>query len=387
MEYRESRVRLDSEIRIDQYGIMTAKARIARIGVQHYMVDGKLLRELRSEEEVKKSVDTFNNKPVTLNHPSIRVVTSKNAQNEMKGFVTDLSYDEGWVVANIHITHQDAIQAAQSTHTKFSNGYKADLDKLSSPGLWTDEYGVMGEKGQVYEYDAIQVGIEGNHVALVRSPRAGSGATFIDEDDVNEVITIDSNEQNENKINPMPTKETENNSPQIVKVHNITIGDSNFEISGDDASKVIAAVASLSGQLDGAKLKLDEANDKISTLENTKLDENLISAEVSARTAIWGQVATHLDSEIDYSLPVIEVKKLFLKSVAPNLATKIDSANESYVEGLWDVKQPVDATPEDTSKKILDSMDNQAPGGKVAKNDSLSELQEALNTARANYFK
>ena len=63
--------------RIDDQGFMQVGGVIARVGVQEYMIDGNLVRELRPESEVIKSARTFVRKPMTLNHPPT-FVTSEN---------------------------------------------------------------------------------------------------------------------------------------------------------------------------------------------------------------------------------------------------------------------------------------------------------------------
>lgn len=385
MQYRESHIIIDSPFDRDQFGMVTARAKIARIGIQTYRVDGKVIRELRSVDEVVKSVNTFTNKPVTLNHPFSKVVTSKNASTEVKGFVTDLGYEEGWMTATIHITHDEAITAAQTTHNKFSNGYMADLEFFDEPRIWIDELGVMGDVGAKYEYDAAQKNIEGNHVALVMNPRAGSDATFID-NSIDDIITIDTEDQinNEPNINIMP----ETTETKTIVMHSLTIGDSTFEISEDNSKEIIAAVNALNGKVDGLETSLAEANATINTLESTRTDSDAIASEVQERTETWALVAPHIDSDVDYNLSAVDIKKLYLKSVAPNLAAKIDSADDSYIEGLWDIKQP---EIKDDAAEINDELLEQqtSPTTKteaVADEDDLKDLRDKFNASRQNYF-
>lgn len=379
--YREDRVKLDSPIKVDDFGIMSARARIARIGVQKYRIDGKLVRELRSPEEVMKSVASFESKPITLNHPRERVVNSQNARYEMKGFVRDTSYVDGWIEATTYITHADAIESAQTTHSMFSAGYLAEVVFLDSPEIWIDTEGVMGEKGKEYEYDAYQQNISGNHVALTGAPRAGSSATFISDSEDSSVIIIDTDTDVKN------TKDMTENNNTVTKVYSVTIGDNSYEIQGDQSLAVIQAVAEMSGKLDGLEGQLEEANARVAQLESTRVDSNDIEAEVVERVTVWAQVQPHLDSTVDYSLSALDVKRLYLKSVSPHLAAKIDSASEAYIAGLWDVQQPAAKNDaQNLNEEVLTKMDSQPDTTKYAQNDDLAELQANYRASRAAFF-
>ena len=132
MQYREAKFKLDSTTRhVDANGAVHAKALIARVGIQKYYIDGKLIRELRPPEEVAASASEFENKPLTLDHPSVSV-NSGNVKNLMKGFVNGVKFDtaSGWLSADIHITHQDAFDASPTSHKEFSNGYFADIEEV-----------------------------------------------------------------------------------------------------------------------------------------------------------------------------------------------------------------------------------------------------------------
>lgn len=391
VKYRESTIKLDGALTIDEFGMAHGRARVARVGVQDYMINGRKVRELRSVKDVMDSVASFNNLPVTLNHPSQGLVTASNAKTEMKGFMTKVEFQDGWMVTDIHITHSDAVEAAQTTHNKFSNGYLADIVMLDSPQTWMDELGVMGEVGKTYDYDAYQTNIVGNHTALVENPRAGKDATFIS--DESEVIIIDCDNKPISLSMPkLNTDESTLTQKEIVKevVYSISIADTNYEIAGQDASKVVSAVSALSGKIDGLEIALKEANEKIEALGNVKTDESLISKEVETRTAIWALVKPYLDSEVDYSLTELEVKKLYLAKATPELAAKFATADTAYIEGVWDIKKPEPKKDaKDLNQKVITAVLNQNDNKEnfVADQDNEMEtLKKNLDAVRANYF-
>jgi uncharacterized protein len=373
-QYREQAIKVDSA-HIDHFGILRAKAKIARIGVQEYYQDGKIIRELRLPEEVKASAISFSHQIVTLDHPSV-FVDSGNAQHYSKGLSGEIAYKDGWLVGNVTVTHLDAVNAAQTTHKQFSNGYYTTLE--GTAGEWVDELGVMGESGKSYQYDCIQRNIEGNHIALVKKARAGSRATFTDAE---EEFTISHIEK------------TSNNMVKIVHSDRV------YEIEGDDAPAVADIVSDYKTQLDEA-LKKAESNEmradelaqlkkdkselegKIIGLEdsqkNQETDADVLASEIEARLKLWSQVQPHLDSKPDYSLSEIEIKKLYLTETSPELKGKIDSADENFINGIWLVKQPIikESTSDRLKRMFRDS--NTAPSQKT-------DL-EAYEDARRDYL-
>ena len=146
-------------------GYLRAWATIARTGVQHYTdADGSIRREYRPEAEVAspESLASFAGKAITLEHPPV-LLDSENTKNYQVGFSgTEVVYDNGFVRAVMTITDKDAIERIMRGDAKeVSAGYRVSYD--ATPGV-TDN----GEN-----YDGIQTGISGNHIAVVRRGRAG----------------------------------------------------------------------------------------------------------------------------------------------------------------------------------------------------------------------
>ena len=174
---------------IDDAGIAHGYARIARAGVYRYHVNE--LRQggvsvpddlqgfvgvFRPPDKVADSASLFADCPVILNH---QWLYPENKEKLIKGWSGLVDYVNGWLESPITLFADDAINAAQTTHKGFSNGYGASFEY--APGQWVDEDGLQGEKGTVYDYLYIQVPVSKNHIALVENgkARAGEGTGFV----------------------------------------------------------------------------------------------------------------------------------------------------------------------------------------------------------------
>jgi hypothetical protein len=155
---------------IDKYettpeGYLRAWATIARTGVQQYSnADGSIRREYRPETEVAapESLASFAGKAITLEHPPV-LLDSENTKDYQIGFSgTEIVYDNGFVRAVMTITDKDAIESIMRGDAReVSAGYKVSFDPTSG----------VTDNGE--NYDGVQTGIMGNHIAVVRRGRAG----------------------------------------------------------------------------------------------------------------------------------------------------------------------------------------------------------------------
>lgn len=126
----------------------------------------------RTPEEVfsEKTIASFENKPVTIEHPD-DFVNSSNYDKLAVGFVRDVSKKkvngQDVLVGNLIITKNDAIKIIKDGKKFLSCGYDCDI---------------VEKDGEFY-----QKNIRGNHVALCDNPRAGI-TMIIDEDSVKEEV-------------------------------------------------------------------------------------------------------------------------------------------------------------------------------------------------------
>jgi hypothetical protein len=166
-------------------GYLVAPGNLARTGVQDYRAyelgldaDGmdpmKVIRLHRPPEEVfdAASMASFENKPITIEHPPV-AVTADNWADFAKGEVRDVGRSGDLMTGTLVIRSKDAIEAVQSGKAQLSNGYTFELDM--TPGTTAD--------GRAY--DGVQRNIRGNHVALVDAARCGSACRIVDSDEGN----------------------------------------------------------------------------------------------------------------------------------------------------------------------------------------------------------
>jgi hypothetical protein len=159
-------------------GSLVVNARAARGGnVQDYLGTevGKpempIVRVYRDANEIfhKESLKTFGHKPVTLNHPR-GPVTSRTWKDVARGHTGEEVLRDGeFVRIPMMVSDQAAIDAVKGGHRELSVGYQCDLD--FTPGVTAD-----GKS-----YDAQQIKIIVDHVAIVDRGRAGPDCRIGDE--------------------------------------------------------------------------------------------------------------------------------------------------------------------------------------------------------------
>lgn len=159
---------------ITSQGFLVVDANLTRAGVFDYYEDGKLIRELRSPEEVFKqeSLDSLKFAPLTIQHPK-DMVDSNNAKRLQVGMVGENITKRGdYVGGKVVITDQNSIDDILAKWDKgqdveLSMGYKADVVTLA---------GTHHTDGP---YDKAQRDIIYNHASVVDKGRAGSNVKLI----------------------------------------------------------------------------------------------------------------------------------------------------------------------------------------------------------------
>lgn len=165
--------------RLTDEGYLDLPARISRVGVQQYLAgeigltdrDPKeVVNVYRPPEEVfkKESLDSFKNQPVTDGHPPEEVNVTNNSKYHAGHSYGKVTHDKTYVNTNLLITDQALIDKIGQGKVEVSNGYRAELD-------FED-----GKTPEGVPYDCIQVGIKGNHIAVVMRGRAGRNVRLSD---------------------------------------------------------------------------------------------------------------------------------------------------------------------------------------------------------------
>mgnify|MGYP006271166371 CR=1 FL=1 len=154
-------------------GYFKAVGSFAKQGILEYRTpDGGVRREFRPAEENEKALTKWASQPVTNEHPS-ELVNAENSKKYQVGITDSTVFlEDNYVRGVIIVTDAEAVRSIERGDTReISTGYKCRV--INEPGTWNGQH-----------YDAIQVDIEPNHIALTRKGRAGSDvALHLDSDD------------------------------------------------------------------------------------------------------------------------------------------------------------------------------------------------------------
>jgi hypothetical protein len=165
--------------KITPQGFLVAPGVISRSGVFNYRAAELELRDrdpnaivkvYRSFDETAKAVSSFDGVSVTMNHPrgGINAATWRDLA---LGDVRSPVMAGNNVEATLTVRDQKAIDAIQKGRRHLSCGYTFEL--VANQG--------RTDSGDEYEFE--QHEIQGNHVAIVDSPRCGPSCRIGDSDD------------------------------------------------------------------------------------------------------------------------------------------------------------------------------------------------------------
>ena len=162
---------IDGKARRTENGYLVADALIARTGIQLYGGDEvgcpemPVVRVYRPPEEVfrKKALSSMSNMPITLEHPP-HMVDAGNWKQYAVGHTDDEVVRDGDCVrTQLILMDAKAVEACEKNGVReLSVGYGCEL-----------KWG-RGETPSGEVYDAKQVAIRGNHLAVVPAARGGS---------------------------------------------------------------------------------------------------------------------------------------------------------------------------------------------------------------------
>lgn len=164
-----------------QGGFVAVRAKAARTGTysylgseidpenKHGLRDAGMVNVLRDDAAVfdAKSVHSFIGKPITNDHPR-EAVNASNWRDHARGVVMGAMRDGEYLAFDLLLTDKATIDAVDAGKRELSNGYAAEL-----------QFGDFTGPGGV-KCVAKQVGIAGNHVAIVDRGRAGPSCAITD---------------------------------------------------------------------------------------------------------------------------------------------------------------------------------------------------------------
>lgn len=286
-------------------GAMIVQARAARSGnVQVYAgaevqrPDLPIVRVYRDADEIFRadSLRTFGHKPVTVDHPT-GPVTSQTWRQVARGHVGEEVVRDGeFVRIPMMLADAEAISAAKTTHGEVSVGYTCDLD-------WTPGTAPDGQS-----YDARQVKVIVDHVAIVPKGRAGPECRLGDEHP--------SDHGSMKVLSPLPqTKEPAAMRTHLIDGHSVELSDAaaiavaNLQkqiatLEGDnlrfigDAKKAADTILAKDAEIATHRTAVETKDGEIAVLRQQLADAQMtpakLDAAVAARAAVIGAAKTVL---------------------------------------------------------------------------------------------
>ncbi len=348
---------LDSNREYTKDGFLKVPATVARTGIQEYyarelgLTNRKpfdVVRVYRPADEVFKqsSLDSYDGADVTIEHPKgmVKAATFKDVS---KGFVKGSARRDGdFVIADLVIKSQDAIDAINAGKTQVSAGYLAS---------YHEEVGTTdsGEK-----YDFIQRDIDINHVAIVDRARAGAQARLFDSQKTKgaamQTITTDSGRVIEiNDSNAVAIAEA---FDQMRKA---------LDASYKKEEEAKAKAASAEEKADKAEAKADEQEEELEK-EKAKTSDAAIAERIEMiMTVKDAALKIAGDKFTSDSMDVIEIMRDTMKSV--NDSIDWDDRSDTYVAARFDaaydhaIEAPKHSQLSQDSQKAFSQSQDQAP--------------------------
>ncbi len=312
--------RVGEQLRVD--------GRLARTNIQTYDTGDGQRREYRPPEEVfsDSALSSLRSIPVTIHHPAGGMVRADNWRQLAVGHVADdvRRDDDGHHVrGSVWVSDADAQRRVSDRElTELSVGYWAQIDE--TPGTAPN-----GER-----YDAIQRGIEGNHLALLEPGRARGGPTVR--------LMLDSDGHAVMDPDPAEPRQDgkEDNMKFTLKVDGV---DYIVEAESEAVAQAIAKERSeLTARADAGErardelqAKLDTANEKIKKLEGdlaTATDPKTLQALASELTHVRGDATLVAGRDITCDGDALAIRRAALEARGDNL----DGKSDDYITARFD---------------------------------------------------
>jgi hypothetical protein len=256
---------------VDSNGFIEVHTRMARTGVQVYRrADGIEIREYRSPEVVKESLESFKNLPVTNAHPP-EMVTPANVKQYATGTVgEELTFDGEWIVGRIKLW-DEKVKTDAKARPAVSCGYSCELDE--TPGVSPNGEG----------YDCQQINVKGNHFAVaVDAARAGPLAIArLDSGDAVSIFETDNT-----GMLPLKVKEKPNMAQLKIDGLVFEVTDANMQAVIDKAlTEREQKIAAANKRADESEAARAEAEKKRSEAQ-AKLDAEIERANADAEKMV-----------------------------------------------------------------------------------------------------
>lgn len=296
-------------VRKTSEGYLVADAFTVRTGTQVYLgkevgrPDLDRVTVYRPPEEVfnRDSLSTFAHKPVTVGHPRDLVQKDNWSRHAVGEVSTEALRDGERLKLTLVVKDQSAIDAIESgSHRHLSAGYLSDLE-------WGDGVAPDGTP-----YQARQVNIRANHVALV--PRGRAGNCYIGDSDWGLTPISDEELTTEQREVPVTTK-------------TIVLGDKAISVAESDAQTLLDHVAELNR-------KIGERDGELATTKAKIMTDEAFTEAVDRRVKLLDEARAKAP-DVDLSKIVTDgdIMRAVVKARHPNL--NLDGQSDDYVRGIY----------------------------------------------------
>ena len=302
-------------------GYLKVPGRVARVGIQSYLaselgIEGRppndVVNVYRPGESVfdPESLATYDNADITVEHPS-QMVDAKSYPAVSVGHAVSPGRPEGdYVVVDLLIKSQEAIDAIEGGKAELSAGYLAEY--LPETGT--------APTGESYEF--IQRGIAVNHIALCDQARAGRLARLFDHQSAQEAV--------------MTHKVTLDNGIKVEVADEAT--QSLIQSTLDGLRKRVAdaeeAKQETQDEKEKAEAKADASDEENEELKK-KSSEDAISKRVSEVLAVTDSARKLAGAEFTCdSVAPMEIKRAAMAALKPKREWADKSA--AYIEAAFD---------------------------------------------------
>lgn len=322
--------------KFNEDGTVEARSIITSIGVFPYKLpNGTIRHELRTPEEVfsKVSLDSMANMPIYVGHQydsNKKLIKDEAKRKELAvGFTSDSVVGNNvYVATDLKVTRADGIEAIKRGMQSLSVGY--DCEVIPESGTWCGIH-----------YDAKQVNIVNDHLALVWCGRQGDQAVIhMDSEDailVDDAAVVAAEDKN--------SKEKEMANKRTIQLDSVDYEADEAVI--DALKKVEARADSLDGELkaagvekskleaerDSYKAKFDAAEVELENMKKAHLDESAINARVAQRIVLV-ETAKKAGVEVKGDEADIDLKKAVIAKVYADV--KLDGKDENYIAARFD---------------------------------------------------
>lgn len=338
----------------DEGFLVFPKAKIARSGIQEYFAFElgledrdplDVVKVYRPPEEVfsQVSMDSFSNKVVTNNHPP-EMINADNVKKFQVGYSGDSVSKVGiFLQAKLVITDAETIKDIKDGKSEISNGYVSEME-------FTSGVTPAGE-----QYDAIQSGIKGNHIAIVDKARCGPSCRVTDSKQPRkkempkltiESVDYEASEQLVQAVGNMQTK------------HQQTLDSKQGEVDAKQ-SEVDTAKQELNDAKSNHQKELDTLQAKLDDAEKNKITPQTLDSLIEKRSAVI-MVASKVIKNFDHAGKDCEQirKEVVAHEVGDSL--NLDEKSVEYIQARFDA---IAANVEDgKSTTLADALRQHAEG-------------------------